>query len=154
VTEGLDLVNTIPEGISGVSFAAHLCRGNIRSHYATSGGYARISRQVFGRLTNFGVFLLEYDDERSGGFEPLADCPDDKIVVLGLISSKLPRLEDPAAIAARVAQATVHHPRGQLALSTQCGFATDLAGNQLSEDEQRAKLALVARLARELWPDA
>jgi len=152
LTEGLELVNTIPEGISGVTFALHLCRGNIRSHYATSGGYGRISAQVFGRLTNFGVFLLEFDDERAGGFEPLADCPDDKTVVLGLISSKIGQLEEPAAIAARVARAAEFHPREQLALSTQCGFATEFEGNQISEDEQRAKLALVGRIARELWP--
>jgi methionine synthase II (cobalamin-independent) len=152
LTEGLELVNTIPEGISGVTFALHLCRGNIRSHYATSGGYGRISGQVFGRLTNFGVFLLEFDDERAGGFEPLADCPDDKTVVLGLISSKIGQLEEPAAIAARVARAAEFHPREHLALSTQCGFATELDGNQISEGEQRAKLALVGRIARELWP--
>jgi len=152
LADGLDLVNTIPEGISGVTFALHLCRGNIRSHYATSGGYGRISSQVFGRLTNFGVFLLEFDDERAGGFEPLADCPDDKTVVLGLVSSKFGQLEEPAAIAARVARAAEFHPRKQLALSTQCGFATELDGNQISQDEQRAKLALVGRIARELWP--
>lgn len=151
LTEGLDLVNMIPAGIGGVTFGIHLCRGNIRSHYATSGGYARISRQLFGRLTNFQVFLLEYDDERSGGFEPLADCPDDKTVVLGLISSKHPSLESPAAIAARVAEAASYHPRQQLALSTQCGFATDQAGNEITQDEQRSKLTLVSAMARQLW---
>jgi 5-methyltetrahydropteroyltriglutamate--homocysteine methyltransferase len=152
LTEGLELVNGIAEGISGVTFGIHLCRGNIRSHYATCGGYGRISREVFGRLTNFQVFLLEYDDERAGGFEPLADCPEDKTVVLGLISSKVPRLEEPAAVAARVAQAAAYHPHERLALSTQCGFATDLDGNQISEDAQQAKLALVGQMARELWP--
>jgi 5-methyltetrahydropteroyltriglutamate--homocysteine methyltransferase len=152
LSEGLDLVNSIPEGITGVTFALHLCRGNIRSHYATSGGYERISRQVFGRLTNYQVFLLEYDDERSGGFGPLADCPIDKTVVLGLISSKTGQLEDRAAITAQVAAAAAYHPRDQLALSTQCGFATDMNGNEITQEEQKAKLALVADLAHQIWP--
>ena len=154
LSEGLDLVNSIPEGIDGVTFGIHLCRGNIRSHYATSGGYERISRALFGRLTRYQTFLLEYDDERAGGFEPLADCPDDKSVVLGLISSKIPELEDPQTIAGRVDEAAAHHPREQLALSTQCGFATDVEGNEVTEDQQRAKLTLVAQLARRLWPHA
>lgn len=153
LSDGLDLVNSIAEGTAdGVTFAIHLCRGNIRSHYATSGGYQRISRQLFSRLTNYQVFLLEYDDERAGGFEPLRGCPDDKTVVLGLISSKLPQLEDPSTIRSRVSEAATYYPREQLALSTQCGFATDLDGNQVTEEDQRAKLALVARLAHELWP--
>jgi len=152
LSDGLELINTIPDGISGVTFALHLCRGNIRSHYATSGGYERISRQVFTRLTSYQVFLLEYDDDRSGGFAPLAGCPDDKIIVLGLISSKTGRLEGPASVAARIGQAARYHPRQQLALSTQCGFATDVDGNQITQDQQRAKLALVATLARQIWP--
>lgn len=151
LSEGLDLVNTIPDGIDGITYAIHLCRGNIRSHYVTSGGYERISRSLFRRLTNYQVFLLEYDDERAGGFAPLADCPDDKTVVLGLISSKLPQLENPDTVAARVDQAAVYHPRERLALSTQCGFATDMEGNQLTENDQRAKLALVGKLAHRLW---
>jgi 5-methyltetrahydropteroyltriglutamate--homocysteine methyltransferase len=154
LSEGLDLVNSIPEGIDGVTFGIHLCRGNIRSHYTTSGGYERISRALFGRLTRYQTFLLEYDDERAGAFEPLADCPDDKSVVLGLISSKIPELEDPQAIAGRVDEAAAHHPREQLALSTQCGFATDMEGNEVTEAQQRAKLTLVAQLARRLWPHA
>jgi 5-methyltetrahydropteroyltriglutamate--homocysteine methyltransferase len=152
LSEGLDLVNSIPEGIDGVTFAIHLCRGNIRSHYATSGGYERISRQLFGRLTRYQTFLLEYDDERAGSFAPLADCPDDKTVVLGLISSKVPALEDPETIAGLVDEAAAHHPREHLALSTQCGFATDMEGNEITEGDQRAKLALVAQLAHRLWP--
>jgi 5-methyltetrahydropteroyltriglutamate--homocysteine methyltransferase len=154
LSEGLDLVNSIPEGIDGVTFGIHLCRGNIRSHYATSGGYERISRALFGRLTRYQTFLLEYDDERAGGFEPLADCPDDKTVVLGLISSKIPQLEDPQTIGGLVDEAAAHHPREHLALSTQCGFATDMDGNEVTEDQQRAKLTLVAHLARRLWPQA
>jgi 5-methyltetrahydropteroyltriglutamate--homocysteine methyltransferase len=151
LSEGLDLVNAIPDGIDGVTFAIHLCRGNIRSHYATSGGYERIAKPLFGRLPNYQVFLLEYDDERSGGFEPLAECPDDKTVVLGLISSKLPLLEDADAVAQAVAAAAAYHPRERLALSTQCGFATELEGNLVTREDQRAKLALVADLARRLW---
>jgi len=152
LSEGLDLVNSIPEGISDVTFAIHLCRGNIRGHYASSGSYDRISQPVFRRLTNFPAFLLEYDDERAGGFEALADCPGDKTVVLGLISSKLPTLEDPAIIAGLVERAAGFHPRDRLALSTQCGFATEMQGNEITQAQQRAKLALVAGLARQLWP--
>jgi 5-methyltetrahydropteroyltriglutamate--homocysteine methyltransferase len=151
LSEGLELINTIPQGISGVTFAIHLCRGNIRSHYVTAGSYGPIARALFQRLTGYDVFLLEYDDERAGGFEPLVDCPDDKTIVLGLISSKLAELEDPATIASRVARAAAYHPREQLALSTQCGFATELEGNRLTEEDQRAKLRLVVELAHQLW---
>jgi methionine synthase II (cobalamin-independent) len=152
LSEGLDLVNSVPEGIDGVTFGLHLCKGNNTGHYTASGGYETISRSVFGRLQRYDVFLLEYDDERSGGFEPLRDCPDEKTVVLGLISSKLPALEDQDEVAARVDEAARYHPRGNLALSTQCGFASVEAGNPLSESEQRAKLELVAGLAHRLWP--
>jgi 5-methyltetrahydropteroyltriglutamate--homocysteine methyltransferase len=152
LSDGLDLVNSIPAGIDGVTFGIHLCRGNIRSHYATSGGYERISQALFQRLTRYQTFLLEYDDERAGGFAPLADCPDDKTVVLGLISSKVSELEDPEAIARRVDAAAAHHPRERLALSTQCGFATEMEGNEITEDQQRAKLTLVAETAHRLWP--
>lgn len=152
LSDGLELVNSIPAGIDDVTFAVHLCRGNIRSHYATSGGYDRIAEPLFARLTNYDVFLLEYDDERAGGFEPLAACPDEKTIVLGLVSSKIPTLEDSDAVARRIEEAAAYHPRDQLALSTQCGFATDMHGNQISANDQRTKLALVADLAHRLWP--
>jgi 5-methyltetrahydropteroyltriglutamate--homocysteine methyltransferase len=152
LTDGLDLLNAIPAGIADVTFALHLCRGNIRSHYSASGGYERISRQVFTRLTNYHVFLLEYDDERSGDFAPLTDCPCNKIIVLGLISSKTGQLEDPASVMARIEQATRYYPLEQLALSTQCGFATELEGNHITFHQQQAKLALVAALGRQIWP--
>jgi 5-methyltetrahydropteroyltriglutamate--homocysteine methyltransferase len=151
LSEGLELVNSIPQGIGGVTFAIHLCRGNIRSHYITAGGYGPIARALFQRLTGYDVFLLEYDDERAGGFEPLADCPEDKTIVLGLVSSKRRELEDPDVVVSQVAQAAAYHPHEQLALSTQCGFATELEGNHLSEADQRAKLRLVAELAHRLW---
>jgi 5-methyltetrahydropteroyltriglutamate--homocysteine methyltransferase len=152
LTEGLELLNTIPDGISGVTFAVHLCRGNIRSHYVTASGYGSIARSLFKRLTRYDTFLLEYDDDRAGGFEPLAHCPKERTIVLGLISSKLPRLEDPDAVVHRVAQAAAYHPHERLAVSTQCGFATEMEGNELSEEDQRAKLRLVAELAHRLWP--
>lgn len=156
LSEGLDLLNTIPVGShgSGITVGIHLCRGNIRSHYATSGSYDRIAQPLFARLTRYDVFLLEYDDERAGGFEALRDCPEDKTVVLGLVSSKLPKLEDPDALAARVAEAAHHHPHERLAVSTQCGFASETEGNQLTAHDQRAKLELVVNLARRLWPDS
>jgi 5-methyltetrahydropteroyltriglutamate--homocysteine methyltransferase len=154
MTDGLDLVNTIAEGIEGVTFAIHLCRGNNVGCWYASAGYEDISRALFGRLTNYDAFLLEYDDERSGGFEPLADCPDDKMVVLGLVSSKLSALEEPDELVRRVEEAARFHPFDRLSLSPQCGFASVMQGNPVTEDVQRAKLQLVADVAHRLWPPA
>jgi 5-methyltetrahydropteroyltriglutamate--homocysteine methyltransferase len=151
LTEGLDLINAVADGIDGVAFGIHLCKGNNVGYYYSSEDYTRLSRHLFGRLTNYEVFLLEYDDERSGGFEPLADCPDDKMVVLGLVSSKLPALETPEALTARVEEAARYHPRDRLALSPQCGFASVMEGNPVDEGIQRAKLELVASVAHSLW---
>jgi 5-methyltetrahydropteroyltriglutamate--homocysteine methyltransferase len=111
------------------TFAIHLCKGNNAGYYFGGEDYGRLSRRLFGWLTNFDVFLLEYDDERSGGFEPLADCPDDKLVVLGLVSTKLPELEAREELAARVEEATRYHPRDlsrsrRSAASPRCSRAT------------------------------
>jgi 5-methyltetrahydropteroyltriglutamate--homocysteine methyltransferase len=134
----------------GVTLAMHLCRGNNRSHWYAEGGYDAIAEQLFGTM---GVdrFLLEYDDARSGTFEPLRLVPRGKTVVLGLVSSKLPQLEDADALARRVEEASRHVPLENLALSPQCGFASTMEGNLLTEDEQWAKLRLVADTARRIW---
>ena len=134
----------------GVALAIHLCRGNSRSHWYAEGGYDAIAEKLFGTLA-VDRFLLEYDDERSGTFEPLRFIPRNKIAVLGLISSKRPELESADQIIQRVKDATRHLPLESLALSPQCGFASTMEGNLLTEDEQWAKMRLVVETARQLW---
>jgi 5-methyltetrahydropteroyltriglutamate--homocysteine methyltransferase len=121
--------------------------------FYASGGYDRIAEQIFSRA-KFDRFLLEYDDERSGSFEPLRHLPEDRVVVLGLVSSKKPQLETADELKARIAEAAAIVPLDRLALSPQCGFASTHEGNRLSADDQRRKLELVARTAHEVWADA
>jgi 5-methyltetrahydropteroyltriglutamate--homocysteine methyltransferase len=135
---------------AGGTLAIHLCRGNNRSAWYAEGGYDAIAEKLFSTMA-VDRFLLEYDDERSGSFEPLRFVPRGKTVVLGLVSSKLPQLESADALARRVEQASRHVPLQELALSPQCGFASTMEGNLLSEDEQWAKLRLVADTARRVW---
>jgi 5-methyltetrahydropteroyltriglutamate--homocysteine methyltransferase len=134
----------------GVTLAIHLCRGNNRSHWYAEGGYDAIAEKLFGTLA-VDRFLLEYDDERSGTFEPLRFVPKDKTVVLGLISSKLPRMEDPSVLAKRIDEASKYVPMENLALSPQCGFASTAEGNLLTEDQQWAKLKLAMDTVRQVW---
>jgi len=134
----------------GVTLAMHLCRGNNRSHWYAEGGYDEIAERLFSRMA-VDRFLLEYDDARSGSFEPLRFVPKGKAVVLGLVSSKLPQLEDPDQLARRIDEAARHVPLENLALSPQCGFASTMEGNLLSEDAQWAKLRLVVETARRVW---
>jgi 5-methyltetrahydropteroyltriglutamate--homocysteine methyltransferase len=135
---------------SGVMLAIHLCRGNNRSHWYAEGGYDAIAEKMFSTL-NVDRFLLEYDDARSGTFEPLRFIPKGKVVVLGLISSKLPELENGDQIAKRIEEAAKYVALENLALSPQCGFASTMEGNLLTEDQQWAKLRLVADTARRVW---
>jgi 5-methyltetrahydropteroyltriglutamate--homocysteine methyltransferase len=134
----------------GVTLAMHLCRGNNRSHWYAEGGYDAIAEKLFGTM-NVDRFLLEYDDARSGSFEPLRLVPKDKVVVLGLISSKQPELENVDTLAQRIDEAARHFPIENLALSPQCGFASTMEGNLLTEDEQWAKLRLVVETCRRVW---
>jgi 5-methyltetrahydropteroyltriglutamate--homocysteine methyltransferase len=134
----------------GVTRAIHLCRGNNRSHWYAEGGYDAIAEKLFGTL-DVDRFLLEYDDERSGTFEPLRFVPKGKTVVLGLISSKVPRMEDPQQLVNRIEEASQYVPMENLALSPQCGFASTAEGNLITEDRQWAKLKLVADTARRVW---
>jgi 5-methyltetrahydropteroyltriglutamate--homocysteine methyltransferase len=136
--------------LPGVTLAIHLCRGNNRSHWYAEGGYDPIAEKLFGAL-RVDRFLLEYDDERSGTFEPLRFVPRGKTVVLGLVSSKRPQLESRPALVRRVQEAARYVPLEHLALSPQCGFASTMEGNLLSEEEQWAKLRLVVETAREIW---
>jgi 5-methyltetrahydropteroyltriglutamate--homocysteine methyltransferase len=135
---------------SGVTRAIHLCRGNNRSQWYASGGYDAIAEKLFTSL-DVDRFLLEYDDERSGTFEPLRFVPKNKTVVLGLVSTKTAALEDANTLARRIEEATKYIPLENLALSPQCGFASMAEGNLIGEDEQWAKLQLVAETARAVW---
>jgi 5-methyltetrahydropteroyltriglutamate--homocysteine methyltransferase len=147
----IELDNAIIDGHPGVVFGIHICRGNYRSMFYASGGYDRIAQQVFGRA-RFHRFLLEYDDERSGTFEPLRHVPGDRVVVLGLVSTKKARLETPSELQRRIAEAARVVPLERLAVSPQCGFASTSEGNRLSMETQREKLALVGETARTVWP--
>jgi len=145
----IELDNAVVGHHPGVTFGVHLCRGNNQSKYYASGGYDPIS-SVFSR-TKFDRFLLEYDDERSGGFEPLKSVPEDRTVVLGLITSKKPALEKKDELKQRIEEASEYVPMERLALSSQCGFASTEEGNLLTEEEQDAKLRLVVETAKEVW---
>ena len=151
LTEGLDIFNSVAD-IPGVTFGVHVCKGNNMSQWIGSGGYDFTAEAVFGRLTNFDIFLLEYDDDRSGSFEPLAKAPDDKQIILGLVSSKTTTLEPLAELTARVHEAAKYTGLDRLGVSTQCGFSSTLPGaNLTNEDVQERKLELVAELAHHIW---
>jgi len=134
----------------GVTLGIHLCRGNNRSHWYAEGGYDAIAEKMFGTLA-VDRFLLEYDDARSGTFEPLRFIPRGKTVVLGLISSKLPQLEGSAMLMRRIEEASRYVPVENMALSPQCGFASTAEGNLLTEQQQWDKLQLVVETARAVW---
>ena len=148
----ITLDNAVIADHPGVTFGVHLCRGNNQSKFYASGGYDPIVA-VFER-TKFQRFLLEYDDERSGGFEPLRHVPEDRTVVLGLVTTKKPVLESKDALKRRIEEASKYVPLERLALSPQCGFASTEEGNLLSPADEQAKLRLVAETAREVWGGA
>lgn len=128
----------------------HVCRGNYRSTWAASGGYAPIASYLFGR-EHVSAYYLEFDTERAGDFSPLAAVSGEKQVVLGLISSKVSELEDKQAVIERIKEASQYLPLDRLCLSTQCGFASTEEGNELTEAQQWAKIALVTEVAKEVW---
>ena len=134
----------------GMAVTTHMCRGNFRSSWAAEGGYDFVAEALFSEL-NVDGFFLEYDDERSGGFEPLRFVPTGKMVVLGLVTTKSGRLEDPDALKRRIDEAATFVPLDQLCLSPQCGFSSTVEGNVLTADEQAAKLRLIVQVAREVW---
>ncbi len=133
-----------------VTTAIHICRGNARSTWYAEGGYDAIAEQMFNTL-KADRFLLEYDDARSGGFEPLRFVPPGKIVVLGLVTTKFDQLEDQDAVCRRIDAAARYVPLERLAVSPQCGFASLIEGNRIDVDTQRRKLELVANIARKVW---
>jgi 5-methyltetrahydropteroyltriglutamate--homocysteine methyltransferase len=151
--ELIRLDNVALEGIrgsAGVTVGLHMCRGNARSRWHAQGSYEAIAEKAFRQL-NVDRFLLEYETERAGGFEPLRFVPRDKRVVLGLISSKVPELETVDGLLRRIEAASKYIPLENLAVSPQCGFASTQLGNLLTWDEQRRKLELVAELARKAF---
>jgi 5-methyltetrahydropteroyltriglutamate--homocysteine methyltransferase len=151
LTEGVDILNSVAD-VPGVTFGLHLSKGNYQSKWIASGGYDQTAEAIFGRMNNIDTFLLEYDDERSGTFEPLAKMPDDKMVVLGLISSKSTTVEPVEEIAARVSEAAKHVDLERPALSTQCGFASvSIGANLIGQDTQQRKRELVGEAARHIW---
>lgn len=133
-----------------MNVTVHMCRGNFRSSWAASGGYDHVAEALFGGL-EVGGFFLEYDDERSGTFEPLRFVPDGKMVVLELVTTKSGKLEDKDDLKRRIDEAGRYVALDQLCLSPQCGFSSTLEGNDLTHDEQRAKLELVVQTAEEVW---
>ncbi len=148
----IEMDNAIIDGHPGITFGIHICRGNNQSKFYASGDYEPISR-IFSQ-THFQRFLLEYDDQRSGGFEPLRHVPEDRTVVLGLVTTKKPQLEPADELRQRIDEAARYIPLERLALSPQCGFASTMEGNRVSQEDQRRKLELVGRVAREVWGSA
>jgi 5-methyltetrahydropteroyltriglutamate--homocysteine methyltransferase len=134
----------------GVTFGIHLCRGNQRSMWHREGTYDAIAERLFNELPH-DRFLLEYDTPRAGSFEPLRFMPRGKVAVLGLVSTKGSELESADALKRRIGEASKFLPLYQLAISPQCGFASDVVGNLLSPDDQKRKLERVVEVARAVW---
>ncbi len=146
----IEMDNAVIGDHAGVTFGLHICRGNNQSMFYASGGYEPIAERVF-RRSRFQRFLLEYDDERSGSFEPLRAVPDDRIVVLGLVTTKKPRLETVDELTRRIEAAAKVVPLERLALSPQCGFASTMEGNRIPPEIQRRKLEVVTAAASAVW---
>jgi 5-methyltetrahydropteroyltriglutamate--homocysteine methyltransferase len=134
-----------------VAIGVHMCRGNFKGHYLGAGGYESVAERFFAD-TKVNHFLLEYDTPRAGDFAPLRFVPKNKGVVLGVISSKTAALESLDALKRRVDEASRHIDLDRLAIGPQCGFASTVAGNPVTEDDERRKLALVVEAARQFWP--
>jgi 5-methyltetrahydropteroyltriglutamate--homocysteine methyltransferase len=142
--------NAIAGRPEGMAVTTHMCRGNFRSSWAAEGGYDFVAEALFSELGVDG-FFLEYDDERSGSFEPLRFVPKGKMVVLGLVTTKRGELESPDVLKRRIDEAAKYVPLDQLCLSPQCGFSSTVEGNVLTADQQKAKLALIVKVASEVW---
>src|SRR3990172_9321976 len=149
-TRSLNADNEVIRGFDGATFGIHLCRGNQRSMWHREGTYDAIAERLLTEL-NHDRFLLEYDSPRAGSFEPLRFVPKGKVVVLGLVSTKVPQLERIDELKRRIDEASKYIPLEQLAISPQCGFSSDVVGNLISEDEQKRKLEVVVETARQVW---
>ena len=148
--QGIAMDNAVIGDFSGVTFSFHLCRGNQGSRWLVEGGYDLIARPLFQNIRAQRL-MLEYDDERSGSFEPLRDIPDDKMVVLGLVTTKTARRETVEELSARIEEASQYFDKDRLALSPQCGFSTSVIGNAITEDDERYKLGVIAETANRVW---
>ena len=147
----LELNNKVVENApEDLVINTHVCRGNYHSTFFSSGAYDSVADLLFGE-ENVNAYYLEYDDESSGGFTPLAKVSGEKKVVLGLVTTKTPKLEDKEKVIARIHEAAKYVPLDRLYLSPQCGFASCEIGNKLTEEEQWAKLKLVKEIAEEVW---
>jgi len=142
--------NRLLEGFDDVTFGIHLCRGNQRSMWHREGTYDDIAERLLNELKH-DRFLFEYDSPRAGGFEPLRFLPKGKVVVLGLVSTKVPQMEKIDDLKRRIDEASKYAPLDQLAISPQCGFSSDVVGNLISEDDQKCKLEIVVETARQVW---
>jgi len=142
--------NRLLEGFDDVTFGIHLCRGNQRSMWHREGSYDDIAERMLNELKH-DRFLFEYDSPRAGGFEPLRFLPKGKVVVLGLVSTKVPQLEKVDDLKRRIDEAAKYAPLDQLAISPQCGFSSDVVGNLISDDDQKRKLEIVVETARQVW---
>lgn len=142
--------NAIAGRPEGMAVTTHMCRGNFRSSWAAAGGYDFVAEALFSELDVDG-FFLEYDDERSGSFAPLRFVPKGKLVVLGLVTTKRGELENPDDLKRRIDEAAKYVPLDQLCLSPQCGFSSTVEGNVLTIDQQKSKLALIVKVAAEVW---
>ncbi|MFY9584029.1 MAG: cobalamin-independent methionine synthase II family protein [Candidatus Acidiferrales bacterium] len=148
----VELDNAVMSVAPGVTFGFHVCRGNQASRWLAQGSYEPVAPVLF-RKIKAQRLLLEYDDPRSGSFEPLRHVPDDKVVVLGLVTTKTSRLETFEELVERIGEASGYVPLARLALSPQCGFASSMMGNRISVEDQKQKLRLVAATARSVWAD-
>lgn len=149
VNDGVKMINEVLGNFSGTK-GLHICRGNDKNRFMARGGYEKIAKVVF-KKSKVDRLLLEFDSERAGDFSPLHHVPKDKIVVLGLISTKTPKLESQQEITRRIEEASKFVPKSHLAISTQCGFASVAKGNNLSFCDQENKLRLVSKVARQVW---
>ncbi|MEX0803586.1 MAG: methionine synthase [Candidatus Binatia bacterium] len=149
-TRSLKADNEVLEGFDNMTFGIHLCRGNQRSMWHREGTYDEIAERLLNELKH-DRFLFEYDTPRAGGFEPLRFLPKGKVIVLGLVSTKVPQLETVDELKRRIDTASKHVPLEQIAISPQCGFSSDVVGNLISEDDQKRKLAVVVETTRQVW---
>jgi methionine synthase II (cobalamin-independent) len=152
--EDAEIDNSVFDGITGITRAIHLCRGNApRGRWLANGGYEAIADRLYPRLTNYDTLLLEYDSPRAGDFSSLKHVRPDTVVVLGLVTTKDGRLEDPAMVEARIREAAKVIPLDRLALSPQCGFASGEFADTMTLPQQEAKLRLVGTIADRVWPN-
>jgi 5-methyltetrahydropteroyltriglutamate--homocysteine methyltransferase len=149
-SRSLNADNQVLAGFDDVTFGIHLCRGNQRSMWHREGTYDAIAERLLNEL-KYDRFLFEYDTPRAGGFEPLRFLPKGKVIVLGLISTKVPQLESVEELKRRIDSAAKYVPLEQIAVSPQCGFSSDVVGNLISMDDQKRKLELVVETARQVW---